>query len=67
VTGEKRKIKPQPCQCPYCNGAAEERLPFCQLCGAGIVRCPSCGKVLDRNAGQCPNCGSEIKKEAKVR
>ena len=55
----KRESQPNPCRCPYCNGAAQASLPFCQLCGAEIVRCRRCGRVLEAGQKACPGCGGE--------
>jgi len=63
MTGDKREQKP--CQCPYCNGPTVESLPFCQLCGAAIVRCPGCGRVLEQEANRCPTCGAEVERTAR--
>ena len=67
MTGREREQKDKSCQCPYCNSPAEEPLPFCHLCGAAIVRCPSCGKVLQKGETRCPACGGEAEQTAHQR
>ena len=53
----------RPCQCPYCSGEVQEKLPFCEVCGAVIVRCPQCGKVLEQAEALCPVCGATVARE----
>ena len=53
----------RPCQCPYCSGEVREKLPFCEVCGAMIVRCLQCGKVLEQAEVTCPTCGAPVEKE----
>ncbi len=60
MRGQKRQSEDKPCQCPYCNGQTKEPLPFCQVCGAEITRCPRCGKVLPQGQARCPECGTQI-------
>jgi hypothetical protein len=60
--GEEREREQQPCRCPYCNGTTRETLPFCQLCGAAIMRCPSCGKVLVQGEDTCSRCGASVER-----
>ncbi len=56
----KRQTPERACVCPYCNGTTKEPLPYCQVCGAVIVRCPRCGKVLAQGEVRCPGCGSDV-------
>ncbi len=62
MTGQKRKPEHKHCQCPYCSGPTEASQPLCQVCGATIVRCRRCGRVLRQDEERCPGCGTTVEK-----
>ncbi|HOG48586.1 MAG TPA: zinc ribbon domain-containing protein [Anaerolineae bacterium] len=57
MTGEKHEAEAR-CRCPYCNGNTKRSLPVCQLCGAAVVRCSGCGRLLTQQETVCPRCGT---------
>ena len=46
-------------QCPSCRAENDERLKFCEDCGAPLARaCPSCGAQIRPGKKFCGECGS---------
>jgi RNA polymerase subunit RPABC4/transcription elongation factor Spt4 len=59
MTGKKHNETGKPCRCPYCDGTTEAAQPLCRACGARIVRCERCGRVLGQEEKICPSCGGK--------
>ncbi len=66
MTGREQEREYKSCQCPYCSGVTQASMPLCQVCGATIVRCAGCGKVLAQDATRCPSCGAEVKRASRL-
>ena len=46
-------------KCPRCQAENEERLKFCEECGAALVRaCPNCGAQIRPGKKFCGECGA---------
>jgi hypothetical protein len=48
-------------KCPRCQAENDDRLKFCEDCGAPLVRaCPSCGAQIRPGKKFCGECGSSL-------
>ena len=67
MTEKERESTGGACACPYCDATTAASLPICQTCGAEIIRCARCGKVLTQGETVCPACGGEAEKTPRKR
>src|SRR5262245_47195645 len=48
-------------KCPRCQAENDERVKFCEDCGASLVRaCPNCGAQVRPGKKFCGECGSSL-------
>src|SRR5215471_4347293 len=51
-------------KCPRCQAENDERLKFCEDCGAPLARaCPNCGAQIRTGKKFCGECGTSLSSE----
>jgi hypothetical protein len=46
------------CKCPFCD--TEIEFPFCKICSKELVRCQSCGQLIEKDITTCPKCAEKF-------